>query len=74
VNRFQIRRQRLHVNLVNGNRLIGFLNQADDEEDEDLFHEAEERAPPTEAIGLASFDRSSVTYLLCYILLNNDTF
>jgi hypothetical protein len=59
--RFQIRRQRLHVNLVNGNRLIGFLNQADDDEDEDLFHEAEDRAPPTESIGLAIYDKSTVS-------------
>ncbi|KAI6183509.1 Protein-L-isoaspartate O-methyltransferase domain-containing protein 1 isoform X2 [Aphelenchoides bicaudatus] len=56
--RFQIRRQRLHVNLVNGNRLVGFLNQGDDE-DEDLFREADERNAPTEPVGLAVYDKST---------------
>lgn len=63
MHRFQIRRQRLHVNLVNGNRLIGFLNQADDEEEEDdLFNLAEDRVAPKEPIGLAFYDKSAVSF------------
>lgn len=59
------RRQRLHVNLINGNRLVGFLNHEDDEEEEeDLFREADNRREPTEPLGLAANDRTTVSFLL----------
>lgn len=57
------RRQRLHVNLVNGNRLIGFLNADSDDEDEDqedLFREANNQPDVNEPVGLAEYDKNTV--------------
>lgn len=59
--RLQVRRQRLHVNLVNGNRLVGFLNNGDDEEEEDPFNGAGNHQRQDESIGLAFYDRNTVS-------------
>jgi hypothetical protein len=61
----QLQQRRLHVNLINGNRLVGFLNQDGDDEnesdEEDLFREANNRRDPAEPIGLAVSDKVTVS-------------
>jgi hypothetical protein len=65
IQRLQNRRHRLHVNLVNGNRLIGFLNTDDDDENEEEIGEelAEDgiRVRPTASMGCASYDTQTVS-------------